>query len=789
MTLTRKLEAGFERLGKASCDYPWFFITLSLAIFVFFSWQLRFAVMDTSTEGFLKRDDPALVAYENFRAEFGRDESFLVAIETDNVFAPEFIPQLIALHQALEREVPHLDDVTSLYNARNIYGANDELVVEDLLENLPETAEGYAELRQKALAHPLYRNSFVSEDGTVANLQVRPLVHVLKKDKEGKEVRQLLGEQEIHEIFTAIEKVLAEKLPKGAKAHIAGSPAMTEELNVYLVGDMARFIFLVLGVIAVSLFILFRRLVAVILPLLVVGLALVSTMGLMALTKQPIQMPTVILPSFVLAVGVGVAIHLLTIFYLRIRKGDEKKQAIANTLHHSGLAVFFTSLTTAASLCTFGNSDILPVANLGLFAAAGVMFSFLYGLLLLPALLMVAPLTLPPEEVHQKVTLADRFIEFSIFFTTRYPLPIVVVSVLLMVFTLYTAMQLPFSHDPVKWLPEESPGRQSVYFLDEKIKGSVSIEIVIDTGKVDGVKDAAFMAMLDDLVNTLEKHETDRVKVGKVLSVVHILRETNQALFDNDPAAYHVPDNRELIAQELLMLETSGARDLYRLVDSNYQKARVTVMIPWLDAVYLGDYSREIEQLVKEKVGSQGEVEVTGIVPMLARTLKQIMSATAFSYVAAFVVIAILMVFLLGSVKYGLVSMLPNLLPITFAMAMMHINGAPLDMFTMLIGSIAIGLAVDDTIHFMHGFRRNLDRGKDPVKAVEDTLHSSGRAMLATSVVLVSGFLIYLFSMMNNLQNFGFYTALCIVVALLADFWMAPALVLLMNRKKGVTHG
>ena len=785
--LKQKIESRFGQLGKLSYEKPWFFILLSLLIVVFFVWQLQFVIIDTSTEGFLKKTDQALITYNKFRGEFGRDESFIIAVETEDVFTREFADTLIAMHKALEIEVPHVDDVTSLYNIRDIYGEDDELYVEDFLEELPEDEQGWQALKEKAYAHPLYKNSYFSADGKMAILFVRPVTHYAKKHKKTGEVTyELLGENEIHNMFVSIQSVIKSHLKPETRFYIAGTPALTEELNVYLVGDMLKFIFLVLVVISAILFLLFRRITPVILPLLVMITALLSTMGLMSLTRQPIQMPTVILPSFILAVGVGDAIHLLTIFFRRMKLGEDKKQALQSALSHTGLPIFFTSLTTAASLCSFGQSEILPVANLGLFAAAGVMFAFLYTILLLPALLAITPIQLRQSkpEKQKKYTLFDAFLDFSIRFSKDHSIKIVVICMAVLLVSLYSASQLYFSHNPVKWLPEESPGRLSVEVLDNKIEGTVSIEFVIDSGEYDGIKDAEFMAMLDEISASLESYETERLKVGKVLSVVRLLKETNKALFGNQPSEYRVPDNRALIAQEFLMLETSGAEDLFKLVDRNYQKARITVLTPWTDAVYLGDYTRDLQALVEAELQSRYRYEVTGIVPMLAKTLKQIMTATAYSYMIAFVVITFMMIALLGSFKYGLVSMLPNLLPISMALGLMQVTGAPLDMFSMLIGSIAIGLSVDDTVHFMHGFRRVYEQTGDAERAVDETLHTSGRAMLTTSIVLCSGFLIYLFSVMNNLQDFGTYTALCIGVALLADFWMAPALVLIMNRNK-----
>lgn len=796
--LKQRIEDRFAYLGEISYDHPWWFITISIVLVLFFSWQLQYAVIDTTTEGFLKKDDPALITYNAFKREFGRDERFIISLESDEIFSRDFLTRYIAMHKRFEQQVPYLDEVESLHNVRDIYGEDDELVVEDFLPDVTDDMDAakLAELKQRAMQHPLYVNSYLSADGTVANIFLRPAVFYAHTNPKTGQVEYLgLGDAQIHEMYEAVMQVVDEFPELKRHMHIAGMPAVTEELNLYLVGDMLKFIGIALAVIAAVLYILFRRLVSVFLPLLVMVTALLSTMGLMSLFKQPIQMPTVILPSFILSVGVGDSIHLLTLFFRKLKFGLDKRTALAEALAHTGLPMFFTSATTAASLCSFGRSEILPVANLGLFAAAGVSFAFIYTIVILPALLAVVPTRVrstlgDTDSKPKKATWFDHFLDFSIHFSSHHSGKIVVGGLLIMAVSLYSALQLGFSHDPVKWLPESSAGRQAVEFIGDKIGGSVPVEILLDTGRVDGVKDAEFMQSLDAFVADMQGYQQGLVKVGNVVAVNQLLKETNKALFDNADEAYRIPDNRELIAQEFIMLETSGAKDLFRLVDQNYQKARVTILTRWIDALYFGDFIRDMEDRVAERFDGHAKVTITGILPMLARTLRHIMTATSSSYLIAFVVISLMMVLLLGSFKYGLVSMLPNLLPITLALGLMNITGAPLDMFSILIGSIAIGLSVDDTVHFMHGFRRVYEKTGDALRAVDETLHSSGRAMLSTSIVLSLGFLIYMFSVMNNLKDFGFYTALCIVVALLADFWMAPALVLLMTRnRKQVQHG
>ena len=789
MKIKQRIENGYAELGGLSYDRPFYFIGFSLLLLLFFVWQLQYLEMDTTTEGFLKKHDPDLIAFNRFKETFGRDEQFLVALQSPAIFSHEFLVGLVALHREFEQRIPFLDEVSSLYNVRDIYGSADELVVADLLEVLPQSDSELKALEEKVLASVLYRNSYISQDGTLTMVYLRPQVHVHRENsRTGKSEYHLLADREIQAMAVAIREVLDEFDGLAEQVYISGSPAITDELSVYMVGDMLRFILLALLVISTVLYLLFRRWLSVLLPLLVMLLALLSTMSLMSLTGQPIQLPTVILPSFILAVGVCNAIHLLTLFFRRLKLGDDKRLALCNAMAHVGLPMFFTSLTTAASLLSFGRAEVLPVANLGLFAAAGVGFAFFYTIMLLPSLLAIAPVNVSKRAggvAAGRITWFELFLRFSVSLSARHYKAVVLGGLTLMALAVYSASHLRFSHDTVKWLPESSQSRQAIEYVGGKINGSISMELVFDSGRVDGLRDAPLLQAMDALADEIAAYQTDIISVGKVISVVGMLKETNQALFDNDPDEYRIPNNSALVAQEMLMLETSGARDLFKLIDSDYRKARMTVMTPWVDALYFGDFVRDIETRAKQAMQGHATVEVTGIVPILSKTLREMMTATAVSYMIAFGVISVMMILLLGSFKYGLISMIPNLLPITIAMGVMQVTGAPLDMYSMLIGSIAIGLSVDDTVHFMHGFRRVYDKTGDAYRAVDETLHSSGRAMLSTTIVLSLGFLIYLFSGMNNLQDFGLYTTLCIVIALLADFWMAPALMLWMHKTPG----
>lgn len=758
--------------------------------------------VDTSTEGFIKETDPVRIAYDAFREQFGRDEVIVVAINPPDVFDKGFLVKLKSFHEALENETPHLDEVTSLISIRNTRGEGDSLIVEDLLKSLPETDEELAALKTRVLSHPLYRNLVISADGTFTTVVVKGNAHSTAEGAlddalagfgdtaaptgpENMKKREFLSDTQSQEMVAAVRKVAARFAGPDFPLYIAGTQVVTNDLKTTMLQNMRKFMIMAVLIISSMLFIMFRRVSAVVMPLFIVILSLLSTVGLMALTGTPIKMPTQILPSFLLAVGVGASVHILAIFFRRIALGDGKEDAMVFSVGHSGLAVVMTSLTTMAGLGSFSWAQIAPLADLGIFASAGVFLSLIYTLVLLPAMVAIIPI----RETHTDTERArhakmDKVLEYFASLSVTHPKKIAGAGVGLFFLSVFTASTLHFGHNVLEWFPDGWEIKESTKLVDKKMRGASNLEIVIDTAKVNGLYEPEILDLLEATPAVIEKNiNHPALYIGKTLSLADMVKEINQALHANDPEYYRIPRDKALIAQELLLFENSGSDDLEDMVDSQFSKARIMVKIPWQDAYIYGEFLKPLERALNEMYAGKAQVTVTGLSPMFSSTLAATILSAAQSYLIAVVAITLMMILLIGDFKLGLIAMIPNLTPIVMALAMIKILGMPLDMFTMLTGSIALGLAVDDTIHFMHNFRRYHHEEGDVPEAVRQTLLGTGRAMLATTIVLSTGFFIFMFAEMHNLINFGLITGFAIIMALLADFLLAPALMALAHPK------
>jgi predicted RND superfamily exporter protein len=364
------------------------------------------------------------------------------------------------------------------------------------------------------------------------------------------------------------------------------------------------------------------------------------------------------------------------------------------------------------------------------------------------------------------------------------PWAVVATSALVLVFSIVGATRVELSHNPLTWLAEDLPVRQDTERIDRELQGSITLEVVLQRQGENAWYDPDLLDTLDSVQRYAEAYEDDDVFVGRAFSLVDVLKEIHRALNENQVSHYRVPDERELIAQEFLLFENSGSDDLEDLVDSQFSQVRLTLKAPWRDANRYSKMLPELEDHIRTAFGEDTTVVVTGIMTILFRTMSLVSHSMVRSYSLAFVIITILMVLLIGSLRLGLIAMIPNLLPVAFALGVMGYAGMPLDNFTLLVGSIALGLAVDDTIHFMHNYRRYLEETGDSRQAIHNTLQTAGRALLFTTLVLSTGFFIFAFASMSNIANFGILTGLALIVALLADFFLAPALMQIIHAKR-----
>ncbi len=812
--LRQSTETAFGRWGELCHDHPAWIITATLTLLAVLASALPGLKTDMSNEGYLREDDPARLDLKWFQREFGRDDRIVVVLRADtDVVSEPVLRQLATMHRALER-LPQVAQVDSLINARLTLGEDDELIVRELMEDWPEQPAEFDALRRLIQQRPLIRDNFISADGHSTLILVTPDAYTAAvtgagastsleafdfdagfatdplpgtgATQDGDSAAEEAGLLSDEELFDLVQRVRAygdTQHSEAIRISYSGASYLTERLTRVLIRDMSLYSGLSMLLTALLLALVFRRWVMVILPISVSVLSVLCTFAIMATLGMTVTTASQILPSLLLAVGVGNSVHIFTVFFQALDRGDTRRQALHYALGHSGLAVVLTGLTTAGGLASFSTADMRTVAEIGTIAPIGILCALVFSLSLLPALIAIIPLR------HKGLRsdaqgLLQSFLAACASLATRHPGRVAGGWLLLIGLSLLAASQLRPSHDPLHWFPPGHEVRESMELVNRQFGGATFLEVVIDSGRINGLHEPSLLHAVERALQRAARVELQGQPMGPAISLLDLNKELHQALNGNDPDFYRIPDDRNLIAQELLLFENSGSDDLDDLVDTQFQKLRITAKLPFVDSLHYEPYLKTVQSIFDAELAGLAEVTLTGMTPLFATTMGYIIDDTLRAYLLAFAVIAPLMMLLVGSVRVGLLSMIPNLAPIIITLAFMYLLGLPLDMFSTLIGSIALGLAVDDTIHFMHNYQRYRARLGDAAAAVRETLRTTGKALMVTTLVLMAAFLVNAAGSMTNIRNFGVITAFCIAVAFLADVLLAPALVVLLDRWK-----
>lgn len=811
--VTSTIETAFTGFARYFFRHPFLGVLLLVAMAALGVSQARNVVRDGSIEGFFHAGSAEIAAYDDFRRQFGQDGQIVIGVTSDRLFTADNLRKLADLHHMLAQEVPFVEDITSLYNTRSVMGGEQLFVVNDLLAHFLKSSDNspqaVAALQDKVMSHPLYRDLVISADGRTTLITLRPqrfkprVSEALASRQQDLFAQfdpthadagvdstahaQFLSQAEQTQMTAAVAGVVAQFETPDFVIHVAGSPVASSEIVRILSADMPKFtLFCLIGVVLVAA--VFTRRVSVAVALvLTVAVSAISTIGLMAATGTAIKPPTQVLPSIVIVASACAVLHLVSALVLaRRRVGPAtdlmpewacKDRALSDAMRHAAVPIGFTTLTTAVGLLSFAGSDLAPVADLGRFGATAVLIVLLVVMIVVPVLFRLFRFRPAAAAAGDGpvLRLAHRIAQAS----ARHWRATLQVTALVAVIGALGMQGLRFHHNSLEWLPADNPVRLDTEAVDAVMRGSINLEAVIDTGVQRGIQQQALLEALDQLAADIPELATQSgVLVGKVFGVTDLLKEVNQGLSPAaDAGAYELPTG-DMIAREFLLFENSASNDLPDFVDSAYSKTRLTIRVPWLEA---GAYARFIDGLRDEMssrlepVGATG-LTLTGNMALLATTSINVIRSMGESYAISVVAISLLMVLLMGGLRLGLATMLPNLLPVIVTLGVMGYAGVPLDSFTMLIGCIALGIIVDDTIHLFHQIRQAEARGLPAAGTIEYAVGHSFMPILATTLAVMAGFAAYGMSSMSNVVAFGLLTALASLLGLIADIVVSPAI-------------
>ncbi len=767
------------------------------SVLLFFVMFLGYAAMnmpnlqkDGRIEAFMHADDPALETYYEMRREYGQDNRLVITVTAPDIFSVDFLERLSVLHRDIADNVPYVAEIFSLYNMTFIQHENGGLYLEELGRNVLARGREPAELRERITSTPLYDSFIISPDGKTAAIVVEPYrfkphqSDCVPNPSQGVTCpliftpaaqREMLGAPQYKEMAAAAREIVANYQAEDFEIHIAGAPVVSTEIVAMMEKDMPRFTLACVLIALVTMLIARGSILISIGALLSFVTPLFATLSSLSLSGTPMTPPTQLLIPLTLVVSLCTYIHFSSACLRLGRELKDRAAALKAAVRDTWKPIVFTSLTTAAGLLALTTSPLAPIATLGTFGAVSVLFAFCFALFWATIFFRALPKRFI-ERRAAKTSWIARFMANGARFAAARPAITLIVSGVVVGAVALGATRLEYSHNSLLWLPEDNQARASTEYVDARFNGTVNLEVVIKPTGGKDFRDETLMKAVEATAQSVPAALD--IPVGRHTSIISFVEESNQALHGGDPAARIVP-TQEKIWDELLMLEGQGIDDMRRYVSLGYDEARVSFLTPWVEAKRYTAAIETIQSSFAESLSGQATVETTGLIALLAKTSTAVLNSVMESYMIALLLVTVLMCVGLRSMRFGVLSMIANVAPFVMLLGLMGFLRIPLDTFTMLIGAIITGLIVDDTVHFFHRAKENMAKFDDVSDAASQTALEVGDALFTTTLVVMLGFAVFMFSSMSNIQAFGLLMSIGAATALVTDILIGSAIMAL----------
>ena len=722
--------------------------------------------IDPSTEPLLPRDDPGRAAHERATLAFGDDQVYVVAAECPQVFEPGCLSEIDALAGAIAR-LEGVQAVTSLLSATSFgyVAAEDWIEVRDFIEEIPQEPGALAALRERALADPMYRRTLISPDARMTAIEVRLYemsdAELIASDLDGR-----------------IEALLAAHTASGSLAsfRLSGRPHFKTHVYRGMVRDLAVLIPLAILLIGAVLAVFHGNRRGVLLPLATGLLSVLWTFGAMAALERPLSLLTVLIGPTLLAVGSVHGLHMVARYEEEAPASPSPAAAAERTLLNQRRPLAIATSTTALGFAALLVSDVPAVRELGAFAVLGTAAIALLAMTGAPAALARMPLRAGRPRLAAAVSawLDQALVAASAVVARRTGGSLLVFGAAAGV-AVVALPSIEIDTDYLSYFDRNDPVRRDFDVINDSLSGAVPLYVVVDlgaTGVAEPLREPAALRAIATLQREIEAVDG----VGRALTFLDPLRVLNRAFHQDDPEHERVPDTRPAVAELLFMIPKG---DLGRYATLDHSRANIVARIGVVGSAAVRRVASEIEAAAERVALPEGAtVTVTGNALLLARSADGVARAQPLSVALAAVGILVFVAVGLRAPGLGALAMIPNLVPVLLFFGLLGLGAAPLSLPTSLIGAIALGIAIDDTVHLLVRYREERSSGQLPEEAVTACLCSVGRPVAITTAMLSVAFGAIALSEFATLREFGVLTAVTMGLCLVTDLVLLPALLL-----------
>lgn len=768
--------AKLSRLDRLTVDYTrwvirWRWLVLIGSLLVVFATAtgLPKGGFDNDYRVFFGKNNPQLLAFEELQARYTKNDNvlFLLAPKDGAVFANQTLDAVEWLTNEAW-QIPYSIRVDSISNFQHSAAEGDDLTVADLIAGAREwSAEQITAAQEVAVAEPVLLHRLIPERGHVTAVNVT--VHMPEKHQ-----------YEVQETAAAAREMaakFAETYPD-IDVYLTGIVMLNNAFPEASMIDLSTLFPIMYGVLILMIVLLFRAITATIGTILVIVLSTVMAMGLAFHMGIKLTPPSASAPIMIMTLAVADSIHILVSMLSFMRRGASRNDALVEALRLNMMPVFLTSLTTIIGFLSLNSSDAPPFHDLGNITALGVAAAFFLSVTFLPAFMAAMPVRVRPRASGQ-VTVMDRVAEFVI--ARRQPLLYGMGALVLVLIAFIPTIEL--NDRFVQYFDETITFRTDSDFTSENLSGIYAIEYSIDSGVSGGVSDPEYLRHLDAFTEWYRAQP----EAVHVQSLTDIMKKLNRNMHADDPEWYTLPDARDLSAQYLLLFEMSlpYGLDLNNQINVDKSATRFIVTTKDISTREVRALEARAQTWLSDNVPEHMRAQGSGSFVMFAHISKRNIESMLIGTSAALVLISLSLMLFLRTVKFGLISLVPNLVPAGMAFGLWAIVVGQANVGVSIVTAMSLGIVVDFTVHFLSKYlRARREDGRGPEDAVRYAFNTVGMALWITSLVLIAGFLVLSQSTFQLNAWMGLLTAITIALALAADFLLLPPILLKLDRDR-----
>jgi predicted RND superfamily exporter protein len=749
--------------------FKWFIAIIIPVIAITLSLQLKHIAFEGSYRIWFDEQSQVLKNYDSFRDTFGNDQVITVTFKNeDTIFNKESLGVVKRITEKLWQTefITRVDSITNFQYVHADKDYPDEIIVEDFIEDVDSLDNvSLLEKKQIILKEDAMVNRLISSDAKTTTIVARLAPQAGETPEDSLKLKALT------------EAIIQPEIEKyGYTFYLNGGPIVNSSFIEIATADGALFTPLTLLITMIILLVIFRKFSSMLTSISIVIFTILIVLSVQVILGYKLNNFTVNMPVFITAIGIADAMHILWIYTVARKKGMNNEAAIHYSVSKNFLPILFTSLTTAVGFASLSISNVIPIKTLGIATANASILAFILTILFVPAILAITnPKVKKEEESENKNT---KFAKWYGAFIVKYDKRIFIATFILFLTIGYGITKVQIDSNLVRYFQEDVPWRQAVTFVQKNISGPMSYEIIVDTKKKDGIKDPIFLKDVEKFYEAFYTKFPEEVR--HISSLLEVIKKFNEVINDSKS----IPDTQNLVAQYLLLytLSLPQGMEISDQMDIEERQFRIT------SSMQVSATTKDLEMLQWVEtwwdVNTVYKARIAGQTAMFAQMQNDVTDTLLKSITIAIIAVSLMMLIIFRNIKLLPIFVLPNMIPIALVVGIMGWIGIDIDIGVAIAGAIIIGVAVDDTIHFLIKYFEARKKGENMQDSLTYVMQYAGTAIIFTTIILSLAFSIFVFSDFLPNYMFGVVTASALIIAVIADLLMLPAILSMLDKCK-----